>query len=175
MGGKHIKCFTRREAALTHSKMTAQPPAYHDLFRVAEIQVTYRNPIKNRWKITCSDDAYVIFSANWNLDTIDYREEFKMLALNRANEVLGIFNVSSGGTAGTVADPKIIFGAALKAHSSSIIVAHSHPSGNLTPSDADIKLTQKLKEAGQTLDLPVLDHLIITSSHFYSFADHGVL
>ena len=78
--------------------------------QVAEIQVSYRNPVKPAYrpKITCSDDAYLVFCANWNPDTLDHREEFKVLALNRANQVLGVIPVSTGGVAGTVADPKII-------------------------------------------------------------------
>ena len=145
--------------------------------QVSEIQISYRNAIKSAYrpKITCSDDAYLVFQANWNPDTIDMQEEFKVLALNRANQVLGIISVSVGGVAGTVADPKIIFGAALKALASSIILGHNHPSGNLTPSEADIRLTQKLKEAGGLLDLPIVDHLILSSEGFYSFADNGVL
>ena len=97
------------------------------------------------------------------------------MLLNRANLVLGIVTVSSGGVAGTVADPKMIFGVALKANCSSVLLAHNHPSSNLTPSEADIRLTRKLKEAGKVLDLPVLDHLILTRDGFYSFADEGML
>ena len=119
--------------------------------KVSEIQISYRNAIKSadRPKITCSDDAYLVFQANWNPDTIELREEFKVLVLNRANQVLGIIPISVGGVAGTVVDPKIIFGAALKALASSIILMHNHPSGNLTPSEADIRLTQKLKRRGK--------------------------
>ena len=143
--------------------------------QVSEIQISYRNAIKSAYrpKITCSDDAYLVFQANWNPDTIDMREEFKVLALNRANQVLGIIPVSVGGVAGTVVDPKIIFGAALKVLASSIVLGHNHPSSNLTPSEADIRLTQKLKEAGVLLDLPIIDHLILSSEGFYSFADRG--
>jgi DNA repair protein RadC len=145
--------------------------------QVSEIQITYRNAIPSAYrpKITCSDDAYLVFQANWDPNTIDMREEFKVLALNRANQVLGIIPVSAGGVAGTVVDPKIVFGAALKALASSIVLGHNHPSSNLTPSEADIRLTQKLKEAGQALDLPVIDHLIVTKEGFYSFADERIL
>jgi DNA repair protein RadC len=136
--------------------------------QVSEIQISYRNAIKSAYrpKITCSDDAYLVFQANWNPDTMDMREEFKVLALNRANQVLGIIPVSVGGVAGTVVDPKIIFGAALKTLASSIVLGHNHPSSNLTPSEADIRLTRKLKEAGAALDLPVIDHLILSSEGY---------
>lgn len=85
------------------------------------------------------------------------REEFKLLLLNRANRVLGLFTVSIGGQAGTVADPKIIFSTALKASAASIILAYNHPSGNLKPSQSDIQLTNKLKEAGKYLEIDVID------------------
>nr|WKN34399.1 JAB domain-containing protein [Tunicatimonas sp. TK19036] len=145
--------------------------------QVAEIQISYRNQVKSAYrpKITCSEDAYLVFSANWDLNTLDLREEFKVLVLNRANQVLGILPVSVGGVAGTVVDPKIIFSAALKTNSSSLVLAHNHPSGNLKPSQADIQLTRRLKEVGKVLDLPILDHLIITSESHFSFADEGLL
>lgn len=145
--------------------------------QVAEIQVSYRNeiPAYQRPKVTCSDDAYRYFYQHWEQDQFDYCEKFKVMLLNRANLVLGIVTISSGGIAGTVADPKMIFGPALKAASSSILLGHNHPSSNLTPSEADVRLTRKLKEAGLVLDLPVLDHLIVTREGFYSFADEGML
>src|SRR3990170_6054261 len=96
-------------------------------------------------------------------DLLELQEEFKIMLLNRYNKVIGIFTVSSGGIAGTVADPKLIFGCALKAAASGIILAHNHPSGNLTASQADIDLTRKFKEAGKLLDIQVLDHIIITN------------
>ena len=102
-------------------------------------------------------------------------EEFSVLVLNRANRVLGYARISQGGLSGTVADPKVIFQIALKSNSCSIIIAHNHPSGNTQPSEADIQLTRKLKDAGAVLDLPVLDHLILTSEGYYSFADEGLL
>ena len=102
-------------------------------------------------------------------------EEFWILLLNRANKITSKHLISKGGRAGTVADPKIIFNVALQNHATSIILAHNHPSGNLKPSQADIDLTRKLKTAGTYLDLPVLDHLIITDTGFFSFTDEGML
>ena len=128
-------------------------------------------PVK-RDKITCSDDAYRVMQP-YLLD--QPLEQFWIILLNRANEVIRPHCVSQGGVAGTVADPKTIFKAALDKLASSIILVHNHPSGNLTPSEADIRLTHKLKEAGQVLDLPVLDHLIFTNHGFYSFADEAML
>ena len=146
------------------------------MFRVSEISVTYKPHFKasERPKINDSRDAEKILRQEWS-DRINYCEEFAILLLNRANSVLGICKISSGGIAGTVADPKMIFQVALKANATSIILAHNHPSGNLKPSSADIMLTQKLKTAGGYLDLSVLDHLILTEEAFYSFADDGIL
>lgn len=90
------------------------------------------------------------------------------MLLNRMNKVLGIFLVSVGGFAVTICDPKVVFQAALKANASSIILAHNHPSGNLKPSDADLKLTEKLKKGGLLLDIAVLDHLILTEEAYLS-------
>lgn len=125
-------------------------------------------------KVTCSNDAVEVLRSIWS-DQIEYREEFVILCLNRANKVLGYSRISSGGTTGTVADPKIIFQIALKSNASSIILAHNHPSGNSKPSESDTKLTDKLKNAGQLLDIPVLDHVILTNESFFSFADEGLL
>ncbi len=102
-------------------------------------------------------------------------EQFKILLVNRAHKVLEVLEVSQGGIAGTVADPKIIFVSALKAAACGIILSHNHPSGNLNASQADIDLTKKLKEAGRFLEIQILDHIIITSEKYFSFADEGLL
>ncbi|WP_276365372.1 JAB domain-containing protein [Chryseolinea sp. H1M3-3] len=147
------------------------------LFEVSEIQLSYKSKVKSslRPKISSSRDAENIFRQYWNDDVIELQEEFKMMLLNRYNKVIGIFTVSQGGIAGTVADPKLIFGCALKAAASGIILVHNHPSGSLRASDADIKLTKKLKDGGNLLDIQVLDHIIITSEAYFSFADEGLL
>lgn len=128
--------------------------------------------VPRRRRITSSQDAYEEMKP-YLLDKP--HEEFWILLLNRANEVLRPVQISTGGVAGTVADPKLIFKHALEHLASSMILFHNHPSGNLTPSQADKDLTRKLKEAGRVLDLPVLDHLIFTDSSYYSFADEGIL
>jgi DNA repair protein RadC len=101
-------------------------------------------------------------------------EQFWVLLLNRANEVIRPQQISIGGVSGTVADPKMIFKAAIEHLASAIILVHNHPSGNLTPSQADKDLTKKVKEAGRTLDIPVLDHLIFSDNGYFSFADEGI-
>ena len=102
-------------------------------------------------------------------------EEFWILLLSRANEVMKKVQCSSGGVSGTVADPKIIFKEAIAHLSSAIILVHNHPSGNLKPSQADITLTKKIKEGGNFMDLPVLDHVIFTNDGYFSFADEGMI
>ncbi|MFD2160928.1 DNA repair protein RadC [Paradesertivirga mongoliensis] len=123
-------------------------------------------------QITCSRDIFNLmkrYLADLN------HEEFWIVLLNRANNVLSQHLISKGGQAGTIADPKIIFQAALENHAASIILSHNHPSGNLKPSQADINLTRKLRDAGQLLDISVLDHVIFTNSSYFSFADEGML
>ena len=102
-------------------------------------------------------------------------EEFYVLYLNRANRPITFKHISTGGVTGTVADIKIILKHALELLASSFIAFHNHPSGNLKPSQADIDLTRKLKEAGKLIDVILLDHLIIGEKKYYSFADDGML
>lgn len=102
-------------------------------------------------------------------------EEFWIIFLNRANLVLGKKQISMGGMSGTVADPRMIFKAALDEKAVSIILCHNHPSGNNQPSAADIQLTKNISEAGKFLEINVLDHIIVTQHGFYSFADEGLL
>jgi len=102
-------------------------------------------------------------------------EEFWLLMLNRANRVLGRFKVSQGGLSGTVIDTRIILKKALDNLSSSIIVCHNHPSGNMQPSDADVKITEKLKKAAEMLEIKLLDHVIIADKSYFSFADEGLI
>ncbi len=102
-------------------------------------------------------------------------EEFWLLMLNRANRVLGRFKVSQGGLSGTVIDTRIILKKALDSLASSIIVCHNHPSGNAQPSDADVKITEKLKKASEMLEIKLLDHVIIADKSYFSFADEGLI
>jgi DNA repair protein RadC len=138
---------------------------------IKEIKVSYSSGNKDKIKITNSKETYKLFLSCWSLRTIELQEEFKVLLLNRNNQVLGIYPLSKGGVSGVIVDAKLVYSVALKCNASSIIVAHNHPSGNLQPSEADLKMTSKLKEAGAYLDITLLDHLIITRDGYYSFAD----
>ncbi|MEM1406531.1 MAG: DNA repair protein RadC [Bacteroidota bacterium] len=123
-------------------------------------------------KIRSSKNAYDLMKP----DLMDLsHEEFWCLLLNRSNMVIKKCLVSSGGVSGTVADPKIIYKAALEVLATGIILIHNHPSGNPEPSQADINLTKKLKTAAAALDISLLDHLIFTEQGYYSFADENVL
>jgi DNA repair protein RadC len=145
---------------------------------VAEVTLSYRNKIKasDRLQVKSSKDAYEIFMGNWSESSIGHVEEFKLLLMTRSNAVLGIIAVSKGGISGTVTDVRIVLQAALKSNASGLIVCHNHPSGSLNPSESDTKITHKIKEAGNLMDIQLLDHLIITTEgNYYSFADNGLL
>ncbi|MEM9857548.1 MAG: DNA repair protein RadC [Bacteroidota bacterium] len=123
-------------------------------------------------KIRSSKDAYDLMKP----DLLDLsHEEFWCLLLNRSNIVIKKQLISSGGVSGTVADPKIIYKAALEELASGIILIHNHPSGNMKPSQADINLTKKMKTAAKALDISLYDHLIFTEQGFFSFADENLL
>jgi len=150
-----------------------------ELNNVSEIDIVYKKKVNckvsERPLIRSSSDVYEILLHYWDKDKIDLIEEFKVLFLNRSNRVLQIYNVSSGGITGTVADPRLILAAALKVACCSIMLAHNHPSTSLKPSKADEELTSKIKYAAQFHDIKVLDHVIVSSEGYYSFADEGVL
>lgn len=142
---------------------------------ISEIKISYKSTkIKNEM-IHCSHQAFELLQKTWNSKTIELLEEAKIILLNRANHVLGIYELSKGGVNSTVADAKIIFAIALKAMASAIIFSHNHPSGNLKPSEADKVLTKSLVSAGKLLQIEVLDHVIITSESYFSFADEGLI
>ena len=135
---------------------------------ISEIELKY-NPItnkQNRVKITSPESAYKAFLDNWDADTIELFEEFKVMLLNRANEVLGIYTLSKGGITGTVVDLRLLFAVVLKTAASSIIFAHNHPSGNLKSSEADKRLNEKIKKVAKYLDIQVLDNLIISINSY---------
>ncbi|MEI6949845.1 JAB domain-containing protein [Paraflavisolibacter sp. H34] len=148
-----------------------------DTFQVAEVELVYRSKVKasDRPQIITSYDAYQIFLQNWDPGKIELLEQFRVLYLNRASRVLGLFHASSGGITGTVADPRLILATALRLNAVSLLLSHNHPSGALQPSQADRELTTKIRAAGMTLDIRVLDHLIISCDGYFSFADEGLL
>lgn len=146
--------------------------------QVNEIVISYSGSLKANLlpKITCSQGAADLAYSQWNKDTIELHETFKIILLNNANKVKGIYETSNGGITGTLVDVRILFAVLLKSLTTAVILVHNHPSGTLTPSEPDKRLTDKIKKAGELFDIKVLDHLIlIPDGNYFSFADEGIL
>lgn len=146
--------------------------------KINEISLKYQgnSKIAEAPKISSSECAAELLLKAWNKDQIELQECFKIMLLNNANRVKGIYEVSSGGITGTLVDLRIIFAVILKSLTTAVILAHNHPSGNLKPSQADKQLTEKIKKAGELLDIKILDHLIVSpDGSYFSFADEGLL
>lgn len=138
-----------------------------------EISIKMKHGEVKKTKIRQSSDIYNFMKEVFDADTLEYNESAIAVYLNRANNTIGWFKVSQGGIAGTVIDNKMILGPALKIGASAIIIAHNHPSGNLQPSNSDRLITKKLKNACDIMEITLIDHLIITTENYYSFADEG--
>ncbi len=141
--------------------------------KLTEIQVSYITGDNKKTQITNSNDAYKLLLSHWNMNTIEMQEVVKIVLLNRANYVIGIYELSKGGVSNSTVDIKLLLSIALKSLSSGIILVHNHPSGNLTPSNSDNEITEKIKDACGFLELRLIDHLIITKQSYYSFADNS--
>jgi len=144
---------------------------------VSEIELVYKSKVKasQRPQLKKVAETFGFLKQHWDENKIELVEQFKVILMNRNHRVLGIYNMSTGGVSGTVADPKLIFMAALKTNACNLIIAHNHPSGNLEPSEADKRLTQKIKDGANLLDMNLIDHVIVTTEGCYSFADEGLL
>jgi DNA repair protein RadC len=143
---------------------------------VFELTVRYERKKMQRVKVVKSGDAVEFIRENvYEKGTIEYTEQFWLLMCDRNNQIFCFKKISEGGQAGTVCDPKIIFQTVLLSHASSIICCHNHPSGQLQPSEHDIRLTKNLVQSGKLLEIRMLDHVIVTSESHYSFADEGML
>lgn len=140
-----------------------------------EVQLHYKVTGNLDHKVTSSDAVAKLLDQCFNPGTFQIQEEFIILLLNRANNLIGWSQISRGGMSQTVVDPKLIFMTALKAGASAIILAHNHPSGNLNPSEADKALTNRVIQAGKLLEVTVLDHVIKSHTGHFSFADHGFI
>ncbi|MBL7982857.1 MAG: DNA repair protein RadC [Flavobacteriales bacterium] len=133
-----------------------------------------RRDVEPRERSTVATSASAYELVRDVLEDLPY-EEFWLILLDRGNRLLRRCKVSQGGMHGTVADPKLIFREALDHRASSVVLCHNHPSGQLRPSEEDIRLTRKLVEGGRLLDIAVHDHLIVAGTGYYSFADNGML
>ena len=144
--------------------------------KLAEIEVSYRPKKSQHPLIKSSADAHYHLLKFFPEETISLQEQFVVGYVNRANRLMGVYEMSKGGITGTVADPKLILGVALKSAATGIILAHNHPSGNPQPSIQDKEITRKIQSACNFLDIKLLDHIIIpTSGTYLSFADEGIL
>jgi len=145
--------------------------------QVAEITVSYKPAVSRMPLVTRSQDAYNELRDFFPDELIHLQEQFVVMYLNRANRIIGIYRHSVGGITGTVADPRLILGTALKVAATAIILAHNHPSGNLRPSRADELMTAKIKEACKCMDINLSDHIILSSidGQYFSFADEGLI
>jgi DNA repair protein RadC len=123
--------------------------------------------------IRTSKDVADVMRQIWDKDSLEIYESVIVVFLNRANKTIGWMKVSQGGLSGTIVDNRLILATALKGLAQGIILAHNHPSGNLQPSEGDTRMTKKLKEACELLDIAFLDHLILTAEGYYSFTDNG--
>lgn len=140
-----------------------------------EISLKLKKGGHKKCKISSSKNAEEFFRSIFDEDTLEIYETFMVVFLNNSNNTLGFMKLSQGGITGTLVDVRLLMVSALQCGAVSIIMAHNHPSGGLKPSEADKSLTQKIKLAANTLDISVLDHLIITENGYYSFADENQL
>jgi DNA repair protein RadC len=142
---------------------------------LSEIHVSYKPSLISSKIINDSNAAFDILATLFPQDTICLQEQFVVLYLNRANRVIGSYQLSKGGITGTIADVRLILSVALKTLATGLILAHNHPSGNLKPSETDIQLTRKVKDAAKLMDIEVLDHMILSSNGYFSFTDDGII
>ena len=140
---------------------------------IPEIKVSFKGGKSEAYKIGCSKDAYEVGKRLFNADTIQYQEEFIVVYLNSQHKTIGFYKAGLGGIDACVVDPRIVLGIALKVPCTAMILFHNHPSGNLNVSRQDREITRKLSQAGDLLDINVLDHVIIGDGEYHSFADAG--
>ena len=156
-----------KSKGISLGKLTNRPP---------KVRIVYSKKLKasERPKIGSAQEVVGLLRELWS-SQMEVREEFLVLLLDRDNRVLGYQLLSKGGLNATVVDLRLLFSMALESLATSIIIAHNHPSGSLRPSEQDIAITRKIKESGKTMDIQVLDHIIITKESHFSFADDGLL
>ena len=142
---------------------------------IPEIRLKAKNGAIKKIKFTKSEDCYEYFLEIFDEESLEVYEQVMVVFLNSSNETVGWYKASQGGITGTVIDVRLILKAALDCYATAMIICHNHPSGKLVPSEQDNAITQKLKRASDLIDIKLLDHLIITTSGFYSYQDEGKL
>lgn len=143
--------------------------------KIMEVEIIYRaGRLKNSSQIQCAEDCYKVLKSLYDPRTIDYKEYFYVLLLNRSNYIIGASRIGEGSTIGVAVNLKEILQLALKSNSSGVVISHNHPSQSIIPSDADNKLTKRVKDACALMEITLIDHLIITSGdNYYSYANEG--
>ena len=143
---------------------------------VAEVKMTYRrNTEIEQQNIRLSRDVFDMARRIYDAGTIEYREQAWVLLLNTAGKVNGYFKAADGGIDSAVVDIRLVLQAALLTNSIAMVLIHNHPSGNSKPSGSDDTLTANLNKACQAMSMQLLDHVVITSEDYYSYADNGRL
>ena len=141
-----------------------------------ELYYSLQQRVFDEPELTSSYKAHDYVKQAYDPNSISFKESFVAIALNKANKPLGIIRMSNGGIDSTVVDVRILMAALLKSLATAVILCHNHPSGALRPSDADIRLTSKIKTACEFFDIKLLDHLILSpTDNYFSFADEGIL
>lgn len=143
--------------------------------KLPEITLKYKTGDMKKFKVSDAESCYGALKYIYDADTIEYCESFIVLFLNNHNNTIGWIKISQGGITGTIVDRRMIFATALKCGATSIILSHNHPSGNTTPSDADIRMTKEVIKGGETLDIKVLDHIIVTKNSYTSMTNEGLI
>jgi len=144
-------------------------------FQVGEVKLTYGRTEEYRGQLRSANCTIKFLRKLIDESVIEHHEEFWVLFLNHAHKIIGFQQLSVGGIAGCVVDVRHLYQAALLTNASKIIVCHNHPSGATTPSEPDIEITEKIKQCGKILDIQLLDHVILTSDSYMSFAEEGRL
>lgn len=142
-------------------------------FKVAEVELTYKPTKNKKGAVITASDAYKLILPTFPDDVIEYREYFKVLMLNHNNEVIAYNTVGTGGITECAADVRLIMQVALLTNATQLILVHNHPSGNLRPSRDDDRLTNQIVEAAKLLRIRVMDHLVISKTDYYSYAENG--
>ena len=144
-------------------------------YKVGEVELSYRSKTSNKIKLETAEQAYKLMLNAYEDGLIEYRESFKVILLNASCKVLGYTTISEGGLTETPVDVRLIMQATLLSNATAIILAHNHPSGNLTPSRQDKELTKHIADCARMMNIRVIDHIIISSESYYSFTENGLI
>lgn len=144
-------------------------------YKVGEVELSYRSKTSNKIKLETSEQAYRLMLNTYDEGQIEYRESFKVILLNNACKVLGYITISEGGLTEASVDIRLIMQAVLLSNATAMILVHNHPSGNLTPSRQDKKLTKHVVDCARMMNIRVIDHIIISSESYYSFTENELI